>query len=78
MAGAARETAFLKASVRWSRRVSMPTLVALIHVLQTWRRRARERQDLRRYMRLEVSMRRDLGIYCGEAEREFSKPFWRA
>jgi uncharacterized protein YjiS (DUF1127 family) len=50
----------------------IPGVVAL---LGTWRRRARQRQEL---AGLDHRMRRDIGVSPSEVARECAKPFWRA
>ena len=43
--------------------------------LALWRRRARERRELRT---LDERLRRDIGIHAADAAREANKPFWKA
>ncbi len=53
-------------------------LVELLALLQLWKQRLREREELRRYMAMDYTHRRDAGISRSDAEREIAKPFWRA
>lgn len=50
------------------------TFTAFNQILATWRRRARERQEL---ARLDQRTIRDLGLSPGDIRFEASKPFWR-
>ena len=50
------------------------TFTAFNQILATWRRRARERQEL---ARLDQRTLRDLGLSPGDIQFEASKPFWR-
>jgi len=52
----------------------MATVSAVGQLLATWRRRARERQEL---ARLDHRTIRDLGISPTEIQFEANKPFWR-
>lgn len=49
-------------------------ICAIPGMLRAWRRRARDRAQLRRLGRREL---RDIGIFPGEVARECVKPFWR-
>ena len=51
------------------------TFTAFNQILATWRRRARERQEL---ARLDQRTLRDLGLNPGDIQFEASKPFWRS
>jgi len=51
------------------------TFTAFNQILATWRRRARERQEL---ARLDQRTLRDLGLNRGDIQFEASKPFWRS
>lgn len=51
------------------------TFTAFNQILATWRRRARERQEL---ARLDLRTLRDLGLSPGDIQFEASKPFWRS
>ena len=50
------------------------TYTAFSKVLNTWRRRARERQEL---STLDRRTLRDLGLSPSEVNFEANKPFWR-
>lgn len=50
------------------------TFTAFNEILATWRRRARERNELARLDRHTI---RDLGLSEGDVLFEASKPFWR-
>ena len=50
------------------------TFTAFNQILATWRRRARERNEL---ARLDHHTIRDLGLSPGDIQFEASKPFWR-
>jgi uncharacterized protein YjiS (DUF1127 family) len=50
------------------------TFTALGQIFQTWRQRARERDEL---ARLDERSLRDLGLSTGVIEFELNKPFWR-
>ncbi len=50
------------------------TYTAFANVLQLWRRRAHDRQEL---AKLDTRSRRDLGLTEGTARFEANKPFWR-
>ena len=50
------------------------TFTAFGQILATWRRRARERNEL---SRLDQRTIRDLGLSEGDVVFEASKPFWR-
>ncbi len=51
------------------------TFAAFAQILGTWRRRAKQRQEL---AGLDHRMLRDLGLSAGEIQFEANKPFWRA
>ena len=51
------------------------TFTAFAQILQTWRQRAHERQEL---AKLDHRTLRDLGLAEGSARFEANKPFWRA
>ena len=51
------------------------TFTAFNQILATWRRRARERQEL---AGLDQRTLRDLGLSPGDIQFEASKPFWRS
>ena len=50
------------------------TFTAFNQILATWRRRARERNEL---AHLDQRTIRDLGLSHGDIQFEASKPFWR-
>jgi len=50
------------------------TYTAFNQILNTWRRRSRERQEL---AQLDRRTLRDLGLTEGQALFEANKPFWR-
>ena len=50
------------------------TYTAFGQILDTWRRRARERREL---AQLDHRTLRDLGLSDGQAQFEANKPFWR-
>ncbi len=50
------------------------TFTAFNQILNTWRRRSRERSEL---SRLDQRTIRDLGLSSGDIQFEASKPFWR-
>ena len=50
------------------------TFTAFAQILQTWRRRSRDRQEL---ARLDHRTLHDLGLSEGQARFEASKPFWQ-
>lgn len=50
------------------------TFTAFANVLQLWRRRSHERNEL---AKLDVRSLRDLGLTEGTARFEANKPFWR-
>ena len=50
------------------------TYTAFAQILETWRRRARERREL---ATLDQRTIQDLGLSTGEVQFEASKPFWR-
>ena len=50
------------------------TYTAFNQILNTWRRRARERREL---TQLDHRTLRDLGLSEGQIQFEASKPFWR-
>jgi uncharacterized protein YjiS (DUF1127 family) len=50
------------------------TFTAFANVLQLWRRRAHDRQEL---AKLDQRSLRDLGLTEGGARFEANKPFWR-
>ena len=50
------------------------TYAAFDLILNTWRRRARERREL---AQLDHRTLRDLGMTEGQAQFEANKPFWR-
>ena len=50
------------------------TYTAFANVLQLWRRRAHDRQEL---AKLDTRSLRDLGLSTSEIQFEASKPFWR-
>ena len=51
------------------------TYTAFANVLQLWRRRARDRQEL---AKLDNRSLRELGLTESAARFEINKPFWRA
>jgi uncharacterized protein YjiS (DUF1127 family) len=51
------------------------TFTVLNQIFSTWRRRARERQEL---THLDHRTLRDLGLSASEIQFEANKPFWRA
>ena len=51
------------------------TYAAFGHILETWRRRVRERRELASLDHRTIS---DLGLSSGEIQFEASKPFWRS
>ena len=51
------------------------TFTALNQIFSTWRRRARERNEL---AKLDYRTVRDLALNPGDIQFEASKPFWRA
>jgi uncharacterized protein YjiS (DUF1127 family) len=66
-----RVSALALASYRFQRR-----FLAAIETLQAWRRRAREREALRRYLHYELqNTPNDFGV---DARIEVHKPFWEA
>jgi uncharacterized protein YjiS (DUF1127 family) len=50
---------------------------ALFERIREWIRRARDRQELRRYIKDGMIERQDFGIDIGNAQMEASKPFWQ-
>ena len=50
------------------------TFSAFSQIFQTWRQRARQRQEL---AQLDYRTLRDLGLSEGSARFEANKPFWR-
>jgi uncharacterized protein YjiS (DUF1127 family) len=50
------------------------TFTALAQILETWRRRAHQRQEL---TQLDHRTLRDLGLSEGSVRFEANKPFWR-
>lgn len=50
------------------------TFTAVSQILQTWRQRAHDRQEL---AKLDHRTLRDLGLSEGSARFEANKPFWR-
>jgi uncharacterized protein YjiS (DUF1127 family) len=50
------------------------TYTAFGQILETWRRRNRERREL---AQLDHRTLRDLGLTEGQAQFEANKPFWR-
>jgi len=50
------------------------TYTAFNQILNTWRRRARERREL---SQLDHRTLRDLGLSEGQIQFEANKPFWR-
>jgi uncharacterized protein YjiS (DUF1127 family) len=50
---------------------------ALFDQIQEWIRRARDRSELRKYIRDGTIERHDFGIDVGNAQMEASKPFWQ-
>ncbi len=50
------------------------TYTAFGQILETWRRRNRERREL---AQLDHRTLRDLGLTAGQAQFEANKPFWR-
>ena len=50
------------------------TFTAFSQIFQTWRQRARQRQEL---AQLDHRTLRDLGLSEGSARFEANKPFWR-
>ncbi len=50
------------------------TYTAFNQILETWRRRARERRELAQLDRRSL---RDLGLSEGQVQFEANKPFWR-
>jgi uncharacterized protein YjiS (DUF1127 family) len=51
------------------------TFSAFSQILATWRRRAKERQEI---ANLDHRTLRDLGLSASEVQFEANKPFWRA
>jgi uncharacterized protein YjiS (DUF1127 family) len=51
------------------------TFTAFNMILETWRRRARERREL---ATLDARTIRDLGLSSAEIQFEANKPFWRS
>jgi uncharacterized protein YjiS (DUF1127 family) len=50
---------------------------ALLDQIREWIRRARDRGELRKYIRDGMLERQDFGIVLGDAQAEASKPFWQ-
>ena len=52
-------------------------LTMVARLIAVWRRRARQRADLRRLCELDERTLRDIGLGPDDVRREMCKPFWK-